>query len=193
MDTNIEFIKDLCVHPKFQNGEVHTGFIEENLEQLLPRLCTPNEILTQGALALILYEDMNSLSKSVETKDPFSPFAVEVGLRLNHILKHTFTFNVEKENNIVEVKYAEPDLYLMRVNQLGPWRKVTGNLKKMDDTLELITEIDGIIKKTRIVQINNKLHIFTKVSNKCCCTYILRKCMKFCMKLYTLIKIISFV
>lgn len=88
---------------------------------------------------------------------------METGLRLNHALKHTFHFNVGNENHIVEVKYPEPDLYLMRVNRLGPWRKVIGTLKKIDDVLELFTEIDGIITKARTVKLNNKLHIFTKV------------------------------
>lgn len=101
---------------------------------------------------------------SLETKDPFSPFAVETGLRLNHVLKHTFNFNVGKENHIVETKFTEPDVYLMRVNRLGPWRKVSGTLKKTnDDALELATEIDGVITKSRIVKLNNNLHIFTKV------------------------------
>lgn len=142
---------------------MHTGFIKENYEQLFSKLHIPNSVLIQGTLAWILYEDANSLSASLETKDPFSPFVVETGLRLNHVLKHTFHFNVDNEDNIVEVKYPEPDMYLMRVNRLGSWRKVIGTLKKIDGALELFTEIDGIITKTRTVKLNNKLHIFTKV------------------------------
>lgn len=165
LDTNIEFIKDLCIHPKFQNGEVHTGFIEENIAQLFPKLHVPNEILVQGVLVSILYEDMNSLSASVETEDPFSPFAIETGLRLNHALNRTFHFDIGKENNIVEVKYTEPNVYMMRVNKLGPWRKVSGTLKKKDNSLELSTEIDGVITKAWTVKLDNKLHIFTKVNN----------------------------
>ncbi|XP_011050854.1 PREDICTED: methylcrotonoyl-CoA carboxylase subunit alpha, mitochondrial isoform X2 [Acromyrmex echinatior] len=88
LDTNIQFIKDLCKHSKFQSGEVHTGFIEENFEQLFPKLHISNKILIQGTLASILYEDIESLSTSLETKDPFTPFAVETGLRLNHVLNH---------------------------------------------------------------------------------------------------------
>lgn len=163
LDTNIEFIKDLCVHPKFQSGEVHTGFIEENFKQLFSELHTSNETLIQGALASILFEEMVSLATSVETKDPFSPFVVETGLRLNHVLKNTFYFDVGKEKNVVEVKYAEPDVYLMRVNKLGSWKRVTGTSKKIDGALELSTEIDGVITKARIVKLNDKLHIFTKV------------------------------
>ncbi|XP_011352307.2 methylcrotonoyl-CoA carboxylase subunit alpha, mitochondrial isoform X1 [Ooceraea biroi] len=162
LDTNIEFIKDLCAHPKFQSGEVHTGFIEENFEQLFPKLQTPNEVFIQGTLASILIEDMNSLSASLDTKDPFSPFAMEIGVRLNHILTQSFHFNVGKDSNMVEVKYTEPNEYLMRVNRLGPWKKVTGTLKKMDGALELFAEIGGVIAKTRIAKLDNKLHIFTK-------------------------------
>lgn len=91
---------------------------------------------------------------------------MEIGFRLNHVLKHTFQFNIENENNIVEVKYTESDVYLIRVNKLGPWRKVVGTLKKTDDVSELITDIDGIISKARTVKFNNKLHIFTKVKLK---------------------------
>jgi len=163
LDTNIEFIKNLCIHTKFRNGEVHTGFIEENFEQLFPKLETSNEILIQGTLASILFEDMNSLSTSLDSKDPFSPFVMETGIRLNHVLKQTFHFNVGEESNMIEVKYVEPNEYLMKVNKLGSWRKVTGTLKKINGVLELFAEIDGIITKTRIVKLNNKLHIFTKV------------------------------
>jgi len=135
------------------------------LEQLFPKLHVPNEVLIQGTLASILYEDIDSLSISLETKDPFSPFAMEIGFRLNHVLKRTFQFDIENENNIVEVKYTEPDVYLMRVNRLGPWRKVIGTLKRTDDASELVTDIDGIISKARTVKLNNKLHIFTKVKS----------------------------
>lgn len=108
---------------------------------------------------------MELLAASVETKDPFCPFALETGLRLNHALKQTFRFDVGKENNMVEVKYVEPDVYLMRVNQLGPWRRVTGILKKTDGALELFAEIDDVIAKARTVKLDDKLHIFTKVNN----------------------------
>lgn len=162
LDTNIEFIKDLCVHPKFQSGQVHTGFIEENFEQLFPKLHTSNEVLIQGALASILLQEMNTLIASLDTQDPFSPFAIETGIRINHVLEKTFHFNVGEDNNVVEVKYTEPNEYLMRVNRLGPWQKVTGTLKKTDGVLELFSDIDGVITKARTARLDNKLYIFTK-------------------------------
>ncbi|XP_046836271.1 methylcrotonoyl-CoA carboxylase subunit alpha, mitochondrial isoform X2 [Vespa crabro] len=129
IDTNIEFIKDLCLHPDFQNGKVHTGFIVENSKELFPDLRIPNEILIQGALALILYEEMSALSISLKTNNPFSPFATETGMRFNHVLNRTFKFAVDNKSLEVSVKYVEPETFSMRINNIGPWRRVTGKVK----------------------------------------------------------------
>nr|XP_050866201.1 methylcrotonoyl-CoA carboxylase subunit alpha, mitochondrial isoform X2 [Vespula vulgaris] len=161
LDTNIEFIKDLCLHPDFQNGEVHTGFIAENSKKLFPDLRVPNETLIQGAMALILYEEMNALSISLKTNNPFSPFATETGLRLNHVLNRTFNFSVDNKNMEVNVKYIEPEVFSMRTNNIGPWRRVIGTLKKINNALELNTEIDGVITKARVTKLGNRLHLFT--------------------------------
>ncbi|XP_047365479.1 methylcrotonoyl-CoA carboxylase subunit alpha, mitochondrial isoform X2 [Vespa velutina] len=161
IDTNIEFIKDLCLHPDFQNGKVHTGFIAENNKDLFPDLRIPNEILIQGALALILYEEMNALSISLKTNNPFSPFATETGLRFNHILNRTFKFAIDNKCMEVSVKYVEPETFSMRTNNIGPWRRVTGTLKKRNNALELNAEIDGIIGRTRVTKLENTLHLFT--------------------------------
>ncbi|CAD1470012.1 unnamed protein product, partial [Heterotrigona itama] len=140
LNTNIEFIKDLCSHSNFRQGEVHTGFIEEHFQELFRKLHVPNEVVAQAALALILYEDTRSLRSSFTTSDPFSPFATEIGLRLNHTLTRTFSFNVCDDDIKVEVRYVEPEVYSMRINQIGPWKRVTGTLKKKENSLELRTE-----------------------------------------------------
>lgn len=161
LDTNIEFIKDLCLHPSFQNGEVHTNFIAENSKDLFRDIHIPDEILVQGALALILYEEMNALNISLQTNNPFSPFATETGLRINHILSRTLNFTTDNKNIEVSVKYVEPEMFSMRTNNIGPWRKVIGTLKKVNNMLILSTEIDGVITKAKIAKLGNKLHLFT--------------------------------
>lgn len=124
----------------------------------------PTHIAAQAALALILYEDRHSLQSSFTTTDPFSPFATEIGLRLNHTLMRTFCFKVYDDDIKVEVKYIEPEIYSMRINQIGPWRRVTGFLKKKENSLELCTEIDETITKARIIKIHDKLYLFTKAN-----------------------------
>lgn len=115
----------------------------------------------QGALALILHEEMNALSTSLKTNNPFSPFATETGLRINHILNRTLHFTTNNKNVEVSVKYVEPEIFSMRVNNIGPWRKVIGTLKKVNNTLVLSTEIDGVVTKANIAKLGNKLHLFT--------------------------------
>ncbi|XP_054014291.1 methylcrotonoyl-CoA carboxylase subunit alpha, mitochondrial [Hylaeus anthracinus] len=162
LDTNIEFIKDLCSHPSFQQGQVHTGFINEHYEDLFPKLQVPNEVAVQAALASIFYEDMDSLRYSLATSDPFSPFATEIGMRLHHTLTRTFRFNVYGKDIEIEVRYIKPDVYHMRINKIGPWRKVTGALEKKKNRMELCVEVDNWITRTTVAKIHNKLHLFTK-------------------------------
>ncbi|XP_017875675.1 methylcrotonoyl-CoA carboxylase subunit alpha, mitochondrial [Ceratina calcarata] len=162
LDTNIEFLKSLCSHPDFRQGQVHTGFIDEHYEKLFPKLQIPSEVAAQAALALILYEDTQSLRSSLATNDPLSPFATEIGFRLNHSLTSTYSFNVCDSKIKVEVKYIEPEVYTMRINEIGQWRKVSGILKKKEDTLELCAEIDETITRSKVHKIRDKLYLFTK-------------------------------
>ncbi|OAD52244.1 Methylcrotonoyl-CoA carboxylase subunit alpha, mitochondrial, partial [Eufriesea mexicana] len=110
LDTNIEFIKDLCSHSNFWQGQIHTGFIEEHYRELLPNLHVPSEIAAQATLALILYDDTHSLQSSFKTNDPFSPFATEIGLRLNYTLTRTFSFNVGEDDIKVEDREWQFDI-----------------------------------------------------------------------------------
>ncbi|CAL7942812.1 unnamed protein product [Xylocopa violacea] len=162
LDTNIEFMKDLCSHRNFCQGQVHTGFIDEHYRELFPKLRVPSEVAVQAALASILCEDTRSLRFSLATTDPFSPFATEIGVRLNHTLTRTFSFNVCGDDVNIEVKYTEPEVYLMRINRIGPWKRVAGTLKKKGKSLELCSEIDEMVTRTRIIKIRNTLHLFTR-------------------------------
>lgn len=165
LDTNIEFIKDLCSHPSFRQGEVHTGFIKEHHQELFPKLRVPHSVAIQAVLTSIFYEDLLSLQSSLATTDPFSPFATEIGSRLNHTPTKAFRFNVCNTDIDIEVKYIEPEVYSVRIDKIGPWKRVTGTLKKKDSsTLELYTEIDGQITRASVIKIHNKIHLFTKVS-----------------------------
>ncbi|XP_033220190.1 methylcrotonoyl-CoA carboxylase subunit alpha, mitochondrial [Belonocnema kinseyi] len=162
LETNVEFLKDLSTHPKFQNGNVHTGFIEENYDSLFPTLQVPSEVLAQGTLGIILSEELEAMKKAMDSEDPLSPFATETGLRLNHALVRRFQFIVGNKELEVDVEYSEPEVYLMRVNDSGPWRKVTGSLKKTQKTLELKTEIDGVVGSVRIARVGNEIVLFGK-------------------------------
>lgn len=159
METNVDFIKDLARHPKFQSGDVHTGFIEENYDSLFPNINVTEQTLTQGALALILEED------SFSSKDAhgFSPFTGNPGLRLNHALERRFDFVVRGKNHAVTVKYVAPGKFLMRADD-GPWKNVSGSATISNNVFQLHSEIDGVKTKARVVNGKGELYLFTNVS-----------------------------
>ncbi|KAF7998181.1 hypothetical protein HCN44_009579 [Aphidius gifuensis] len=162
VETNIEFIKDLCRHEKFKSGDVHTGFIDENLDALFPKLYVPHGVLSEAILGLILIADYHSIKSGINTQYPLNPFRTELGFRLNHKLIKKFELLFNDEKYIVVVKYEKPDLFMMRINDLGPWKEVSGKLSPNDDnSFELETEIDQIIKKSKIFKTNNDIHVFT--------------------------------
>lgn len=162
LETNVEFLKELCRNKNFQNGDVHTGFIEENYDALFPKLQVPNDVLAQGTLGLILNEELEAMKKSIETDDPFSPFATETGVRVNHVLMRNFQFLVGEEKFVIDVQYVEPEVFMMRINNLGPWRRITGTMTIDGKTMKLNTEIDGVIQKVNIAKLDDQLVVFSK-------------------------------
>ncbi|XP_043284670.1 methylcrotonoyl-CoA carboxylase subunit alpha, mitochondrial isoform X2 [Venturia canescens] len=161
LETNIEFIKDLCDHPKFRAAQVHTGFIEENYSTLFPHLQPSDEILSQGALALLISEQTAVLASGKNEKNPSNPFNTIAGFRTNHELNRHFEFSFMDERFKVHVQYVKSGAYLIRVNNKEPAKLVTGSSTVRGDTMFLISEIDGKKQKSRIVSVGRELHIFT--------------------------------
>ena len=54
--TNIEFLKRVCENVSFIAGEVETGFIKKNEDQLLQEVPVPAEIFAQAAIATLIKE-----------------------------------------------------------------------------------------------------------------------------------------
>lgn len=63
--TNIEFVKRMCVSPKFVAGEVETGYIEKNQEELFRKVDISSEAWTQAALGLYIAEQGLGANDSV--------------------------------------------------------------------------------------------------------------------------------
>lgn len=166
METNVEFIKEILKNSKFQNAEIHTGFIEENRETLLQKIQMPDEILMKAALGMILCEKNHTLKKARELNpnDPLNPFVTLTGFRVNHFLKRRFEFLIDQEKQYVDVIYDEADVFSMMVNDCGTWKIVKGTLKDKKSIMEMKSDINGAKDKTRYVIVDYELFLFTKVS-----------------------------
>jgi 3-methylcrotonyl-CoA carboxylase alpha subunit len=47
VDTNLDFLLDLCYHSEFVSGNVHTNFIEQYHSELLAQKTPPDHIIIQ--------------------------------------------------------------------------------------------------------------------------------------------------
>ena len=54
--TNVEFLKRICQHPAFIDGDVETGFIPKHHNELFREIRIPNEVYAQAALGTIIQE-----------------------------------------------------------------------------------------------------------------------------------------
>lgn len=114
--TNIEFVKRMCVSPKFVAGEVETGYIEKNKEELFRRVEVPDEAWTQAAVGLYIAEQGLSGNESILSSqtigfntglsgprtfdlveipaDGNSSSATSITANVQHIGPHTFSVSV---------------------------------------------------------------------------------------------------
>jgi hypothetical protein len=121
-------------------------------------------VLFDAALACILNEEADSLKYS-STNNPFDPFVVETGLRLNHALNRQIHFKINDTDYFIRVQYIKSGIYSMKINDIGQWKTITGSLKQENNDLLLKSNIDGIVQKCSVVKISNELNLFTHVSS----------------------------
>ena len=82
--TNAAFLSQMLDHPEFRAGAVDTGFIERNLDALVPQPePAPDTVLAPACLALLLQRRELALQAALESADPWSPWARADGWRLN--------------------------------------------------------------------------------------------------------------
>ena len=69
LPTNIDFVQACCAHPAFEKGGVDTGFIDENVDRLLPPTSDARpETVALAALSCT----MKSTSSTSEDQDPWN-------------------------------------------------------------------------------------------------------------------------
>ena len=87
--TNVSFLRTLCSHPAFADaqhdpGALDTGLIERHRAALLPELApVPDAILAMAVLSESLRRDREAAASAARSNDPFSPWNLRHGWRLN--------------------------------------------------------------------------------------------------------------
>ncbi|XP_014701723.3 methylcrotonoyl-CoA carboxylase subunit alpha, mitochondrial [Equus asinus] len=160
LHTNIDFLLRLSGHPEFEAGNVHTAFIPQHREELLPhRKAAAKEVLCQAALGLILKEKAMSEVFKMQTQDQYSPFASSSGRRLNTCYTRNVTLRDGKNNVAIAVTYNHDGSYSMQVEDKT--FQVLGDLCSEGDCTYLKCSVNGVASKTKLIILENTIYLFS--------------------------------
>ncbi|XP_066203382.1 methylcrotonoyl-CoA carboxylase subunit alpha, mitochondrial [Saccopteryx leptura] len=160
LHTNIDFLLSLSGHPEFEAGHVHTDFIPQHREELLPRRkAAAKEFLCQAALGLILKEKAMSDVFKIQTQDQYSPFAFSNGRRLNISYTRNMTLKDGENNVAIAVTYNHDGSYSLQIEDKT--FQVLGDLLSEGDCTYLKCSINGISSKTKLIILENTIYLFS--------------------------------
>lgn len=160
LDTNIKFLSDLASHPKFVEGEVHTGFIEEHHAEIFPVKGNLSQVqLAKAGLALLLFieESNKNVAKNLEINSPFTNAS---GFRLNKEYQRPLKMldgDILKE---IHVTYCKDGNYLIQVESLE--FLCNGVLATEGNRTYLDSVVNGVKERSAMVVDHQAIHIFTK-------------------------------
>jgi 3-methylcrotonyl-CoA carboxylase alpha subunit len=83
--SNVEFLERLARHPSVVDATIHTAWLDQYLDQVLPApQPPPNDAIAAAATAALLDEERLTRERARGTADPHSPWALADGWRLGH-------------------------------------------------------------------------------------------------------------
>jgi Acetyl/propionyl-CoA carboxylase, alpha subunit len=155
VSTNIEFLARVAAHPAFASGVFDTGFIDRYRDEL----CAESPPVSDSVLALVcLYVLLNRAREALEAarqaQDPYSPWHLTSGWRLNSDSHQVLRLRTASEELAISVRYRG-DGYLIECPS-GPL-SVSGELCSQG---ELIANLDGIRQRATVIQEDSLLTIF---------------------------------
>jgi 3-methylcrotonyl-CoA carboxylase alpha subunit len=104
--TNVDFLSRLVACPAFANADLDTGLIERSREFLFPAASEPpSSVFLVAAVAGLLREHAAALAHASLSGDPWSPWSLHDGWRLNLQPRRTLTYRSGDRRHEVIVAY----------------------------------------------------------------------------------------
>ena len=104
---NVDFLSRLVACPAFANADLDTGLIEKSRDFLFPEQAEPpKNVFFIAAVAELLREQAVALAKSSQSGDPWSPWSLHDGWRLNLQSRRAITYRSGEVLHEVAVAYA---------------------------------------------------------------------------------------
>ncbi|MBL8394177.1 MAG: acetyl/propionyl/methylcrotonyl-CoA carboxylase subunit alpha [Candidatus Accumulibacter sp.] len=168
VSTNVDFLSRLVACPAFANADLDTGLIERSRDFLFPlRSQPPNSVFFVAAVAGLLREHATALAKASRSGDPWSPWSLHDGWRLNLQPRRTLTYRSGDTLHEVFIAYeadgwrltldGESVLARGRVLDSGQF---AGQLAVELDDRRLVASVIALTEKQE-----QKRHVFLDGSN----------------------------
>lgn len=155
LSTNIEFLKRICESRAFLDGEVETGFIEENRGELFAPVIVDDEVFVQAALGLLAQESTRS-ADNVTTAGNAGPHGEAIGFG-NSTSTRSFSFfgtfapTQRATPTTITLTQTAPHLYSARVFSNSEWKSYPSLISTASSsTNALSSEVTTFFPHTRI-------------------------------------------
>lgn len=152
--SNVALLAAVAGHPAFAAADLDTGFIERHRNDLFPEKGpVPPLFLALACLDVLLRRDREAATAARQSQDPYSPWNLTSGWRLNDDNVHTLAFRDGDQRIEVIVHYRRSGLLLQLPDESEPLT-VSGELSPEGD---LIATVGGMRMKATVVRHGHEL------------------------------------
>jgi 3-methylcrotonyl-CoA carboxylase alpha subunit len=152
---NVEFLSRLVACPAFARADLDTGLIERERDFLFPaKHDAPEQAYLIAALATLLREDAEAKRTDHASGDPYSPWRLQDGWRLNSHSERRLIFRLGDTERTVVVGYGDGSYQLSLDGITVPAQGELG----ANGTLRV--ELAGLRLDASVVVAGEKRHVF---------------------------------
>jgi 3-methylcrotonyl-CoA carboxylase alpha subunit len=138
--SNVSFLEALVRHPMVVEGRIHTGYLDQHLDEVLPAAQPPSPADFAAAATLALLHDEKIAREVAQASaDPYSPWALADGWRLGHASDRVLCFLHRGQRHLL---HASGYAGAYRVRGEGFAIAVEG-ARNLDDVLSARFDGDG--------------------------------------------------
>ena len=157
--TNRSFLRRVIAHPAFVEERLSTHFIAEWEEQLLAEDASPDPEHWALAAAAVQHLRLQRRRAAANPRDPFSPFGLYDGFRLNLPAEEEVTFSIGGGADRALRLVHDGEQVLTVSDGARQWR-----IAREGEDIEgrLLLRLDGRLIHLRAVERDHELHLFVE-------------------------------
>ncbi|ALG68670.1 acetyl/propionyl/methylcrotonyl-CoA carboxylase subunit alpha [Beggiatoa leptomitoformis] len=157
LTSNIPFLANLTAHPAYLQGDLDTGFIPRYQADLFPSaLPVTDTVLALACLAVLLENNQIAQTQARCSTDPYSPWHLTNGWRMNEENYHELHFKEAEQTLIIQVDFLTTGYRLHLPS--GVVLMVQGEI---NDDGYLLANLNGNRMKAMVVRYASEITVMT--------------------------------